>query len=157
MFNIPLRNSMNVPLQKSVKIIKTEIRFRIHTSTRKWLWGTSSWAIWSWPCSRDKSWWNLEAVLLPCVSEWTEKADKLNMLLPLTHFYQCIIPAQLLHSKIFVCFFGWDQLRRTTETDSSEKSYLDTKQLSIFVGNKTILSKHVVQFLDNCTQTDGQP
>lgn len=49
-----------------------------------------------------------------------------------------------------------DQMRRTTETDSSEKSYLDTKQLSIFVGNKTILSKHIVQVLDNCTQTDGQ-
>lgn len=55
------------------------------------------------------------------------------MLLSIHHFYQSIILTQL-----------------------SEKSYLNTKQLSIFVGNKAILSKHVVQVLDDCTQTDGQ-
>lgn len=50
-----------------------------------------------------------------------------------------------------------DQRRRTIETQIWENSHLDTKQLSIFVGNKTILSKDVVQVLDDCTQTDRQP
>lgn len=50
-----------------------------HVSGWWWLWGTFSWAAWCWPCSSDRSWWQTEAVLLPYDSEWTEKADKLNL------------------------------------------------------------------------------
>lgn len=48
----------------------------------------------------------------------------------------------------------WEELRVCSQTDISGESYLHTNQLSILVGNKPILSKHVVHVLDYCTQTD---
>lgn len=41
-----------------------------------------------------------------------------------------------------------------SQTGISGASYLHTKQLSILVGNKSILSKHVVVILNYCTQAD---
>lgn len=86
-----------------------------HTSGWWWLWGTSSWAAWCWPCSSDRSWWKTEAVLLPYDSEWTEKADKLN-LQPSMSFQDTRNRniKQLQHSDLVTEVFGHRiQVRRT--------------------------------------------
>lgn len=48
-----------------------------------------------------------------------------------------------------ICFKG-------CALDTSDKSYLDRQKPAILIGHKTILSKHIVHFLDHCPQTEEQ-
>lgn len=42
------------------------------------------------------------------------------------------------------------------DLDTLRQSHLDREQLSIFIGHKTILSKHIVHFLDHYTYKQTQ-